>query len=173
MISLLLTYAVNQWSFRARLTHISSHLGDEWVVMVHPGIDRRNPSRETVDFLASYQMTEALRFYGGFGIVANSDKSYPVQPLYFEYGLKTLLPIKKSPYYKVYGRPFFAIHFRSWQDFEWIGDRTYALGYEWGKTEGTSRKIRLFLEYHEGFCLEGQYSRERSNYLSTRISWSF
>ncbi|MDF2550597.1 MAG: hypothetical protein K0S07_1664 [Chlamydiales bacterium] len=173
LVSLMGTYAIDQWSFRARLTHISSHLGDEWLTYVNPGMNRLNPSRETIDFFASYQLTEAMRFYGGVGVVCSSDKSYEVEPLYFEYGLEALLPQKNSPYYRIYGRPFFAMHFRNWQDFEWVGDRTYALGYEWGKMQGTGRKVRLYLEYHDGFCMEGQYSRHRSNYLSSRISWSF
>ena len=49
------SYAFDRWSFRARIYHISSHLGDEYLVN-HPEklSSVKNPGFDAVDFFASY-----------------------------------------------------------------------------------------------------------------------
>ena len=55
-----LSYACDRWSFRLKFSHISSHLGDEFLVQ-NPSVVRVNPSREALEFHASYQLTCAWR----------------------------------------------------------------------------------------------------------------
>lgn len=43
-----LVYAFDNWQFRLRGYHVSTHLGDEFLLN-HPGFDRRNPSAEYLD----------------------------------------------------------------------------------------------------------------------------
>ena len=74
------TYAVDKWSYRFRLYHISSHLGDEFL-MNHKRYckhkhHRHNPSFEAIDFFTSYQMSQNLRFYVGPGVVFHCDRSF-------------------------------------------------------------------------------------------------
>jgi hypothetical protein len=57
-----LSYAIDRWQFRLRPFHISSHIGDEFLLN-HPGFDRRNASNEYVDFFVSFDMTPEIRFY--------------------------------------------------------------------------------------------------------------
>ncbi len=65
------------------------------------------------------------------------------------------------------------MHFRSWEEHDFDVDQTYALGVEWSNIKGTTRKVRIFVEYHDGFSKEGQFVRERSNYVEIRTTYGF
>lgn len=56
------SYRNDRWSVRVRFYHQSSHLGDEFLLRVHP--DRVNLSFESLETLVSYQW-EQWRMYGG------------------------------------------------------------------------------------------------------------
>jgi len=167
-----IVYAVNKWAWRLRVYHISSHLGDEFMVN-HPGFKRLNPSFEAVDFYFSYQALDYLRFYGGPGVVAHSDPSFPMKNLYFEYGGEAKFFGKKIYYHKLYGTFFAGVYFRNWQLNNFNMDGTYILGYEWSKLQGVGRKIRIFGEYHHGFSPDGQFMKERTSYWSIRLAYGF
>lgn len=168
----MLSYARNLWSYRFRLWHLSSHLGDEFL-LAHPGFDRRNLSDEGVDFFASYQVVRPVRFYGGIGYIFDRDSSFPEHPLYFEWGAEARVFGSCDCYNRVYIQPFLAMHFRSWEEHDFDIDQTYALGVEWSNIRGTTRKVRVFVEYHDGFSREGQFVKERSNYVEIRATYGF
>ncbi len=167
-----LTYAINAWSMRFRIYHISSHLGDEFLVN-NPGFIRVNPSMEAVDFFASYQAIRALRLYAGVGAIFHSDHSFPMKPLYFEYGGEFRFCGSKFIQQRLYGTFFIAAHFRSDAYIHYDFDGTFVGGYEWSKLQGIGRKFRVFIEYHKGFSLEGQFMKDRTSYISYRLSYGF
>ena len=43
----------------------------------------------------------------------------------------------------------------------------------WAKTRGQGRRVRLYLEYHDGYSTEGQFCRIATNYLSMRLTYGF
>jgi len=171
MGALCLSAAFDQWSFRLRGYHVSSHLGDEYMVN-HPDVQRVNPSFEAIDFFGSYQLTEGLRFYAGPGWIVQSDKSFPLQNFYIEWGGELRLLGSKSFYHKLYGTPFLAMNFRNWQVRNWKLDATYALGYEWSRLKGVGRKFRIYGEYHNGYS-EGQFFYQDTSYGVIKISYGF
>lgn len=166
-----ITYAVNKTSYRLRVYHISSHLGDEFMVN-HPTVLRVNPSFEALDFFISYQATNGLRLYAGPGFVLNSDKSFPMKTFYAEYGLEWRFTGLRYHYHRLYGAPFFAADFQNWQVNHYQFSTTLQLGYEWSKLQGAGRKVRLFGEFHDGYS-EGQFFNLRTRYLAARMSWGF
>lgn len=169
-----LTYAMDSWSFRLRVYHISSHLGDEFLVNHPEAIDGRvNPSKEVLDFVASYQLTSSIRVYAGPGWVMHSDKTYTVKPWHFMYGLECRFVGFRSDYHGLYGQPFLAMFFKNDQEYDWEVETSYAIGYEWSKLQGIGRKVRLYLSYHHGHSLEGQFSRARTQYASVGFSYGF
>lgn len=169
-----LTYAVDRWSFRMRIYHISSHLGDEYLVNRPQSIlKRKNPSMEAIDFFTSYQFSPHLRGYFGPGVVFHSDRTFPIKPLYVEYGMELRLLGKKLYYHRLYGTPFFAVHIENWQQRDWNLDATYKLGYEISKLQGIGRKMRLYVDYHHGYSYEGQFFNERTEYGEIGFSWGF
>lgn len=172
ILSIPLSFAFDVWSFRLRIYHISSHLGDEYMNN-HPEVVRLNPSFEAFDFFTSYQWSEGIRFYFGPGVILHSDNSYPMGRFYVEYGGEfRLLGFQKSDYHRLYGAPFAAIDIQNWQEVGWRFSTTAQLGYEWSKLHGAGRKVRLFGEYHHGVS-EGQFFRDITQYFAIRITWGF
>jgi len=170
-----ITYAFDNWAFRLRGYHISCHIGDEFLLN-HPGFDRRNPSAEFLDFYVSTDYTDEIRLYAGVGIVLAQDESFRCGRSYYEAGMEIRMPrlgfINECS--QVYGMPFFAA------DFLYQGgmqrdhiNQTYVMGYEWGKLCGLQRKLRLFIEYHDGYSVEGQFCCLPTNYFSIRMSYGF
>jgi hypothetical protein len=167
-----LVYAVNQWAWRFRIYHISSHLGDEFMVD-HPGFKRKNPSFESLDVFMSYQVNDVFRFYIGPGFILHSDHTFPMDRLYAEYGADFHFGGTKNYYHNLYGTFFAAVYFRNWQVNNWDFDGTAMFGYEWSKIQGVGRKIRLFVDYHNGYCNEGQFFKKRTQYWEAKMAYGF
>ncbi|MGC2595392.1 MAG: DUF1207 domain-containing protein [Rhabdochlamydiaceae bacterium] len=174
LVGIPLTYASDRWSFRLRIYHISSHLGDEYLCN-HRGScrKRKNPSMEAVDFFSSYQFSRHFRAYFGPGVVVHSDKSFKIKPLYVEYGAELRILGTRFYYHRIYGTPFLAIHFENWQQRHWDVDLTVKLGYEISKLQGVGRKMRVYVDYHNGFSYEGQFFNKRTQYGEFGFSWGF
>lgn len=167
-----LTYARDKWSFRFRIYHISSHLGDEYMVN-HPHVERLNPSNEYIDLYTAYQVNQAFRVYVGPGVVVHSDPTYPWQPMYIDYGAEVRFLGYKFYYQKVHGSLFFAMHWRNVQQLNWNWDGTYRFGYEVSKLQGIGRKLRLWVGYHHGYSLEGQFQKDRTKYWEFDFNYGF
>lgn len=174
LIGIDLTYAFDKWSTRLRPYHISGHLGDECIVdRPHYVHHRKNPSFEAIDWLWSYQFSSALRVYGGPGWVFASDPSFPLKPFYVIWGMEIRLFGQKLNYHRLYGTPFFAANMENWQQHGWDIDSTFKLGYEFSKLQGVGRKMRLYVEYHQGFSYEGQFFNKKVVYGQIGLSWGF
>ncbi len=178
-----ITYARGKWSFRLRGYHISSHLGDEFLVN-HPYFVERpyssnplktrvNPSIEAIDFATSYQASEHIRVYGFPGVVVHSDETYPWKPLYVEYGTEIRFLGTKFYRQKLYGTVYIGLHWRNYQELDWNFDGTYRIGYEFSKLQGIGRKVRGYIEYHHGYSLEGQFQKLRTHYMQYNLSYGF
>lgn len=169
-VSGVLGFAVHKWSYRLRLWHLSSHLGDEFL-LTHPAFPRYNLSDEGIDLFVSYRYTPHIRLYGGVGYIISRDLTFPERPLYCEWGAE-LRPfgLRES---NLHAQPIFAMHFRCWEEQHFGIDQTYILGMEWAKFQDVGRKVRAFLEYHQGFSKEGQFVREQCNYYGFRLSYGF
>jgi hypothetical protein len=171
LLGLPFSYAFDKWSFRLRPYHISSHLGDEFLAK-RPNYQRCNPSMEAVDFFTSYQFNQFLRLYAGPGWIFHSDQTYRLKPFYVEYGGEFRIPGNKSYYHQLYGAPFVAVYFRNWQEMKWRLDTTLTLGYEWSKLQGIGRKIRLYLQYHDGYS-DGEFFKMVSRYVGLQLSYGY
>lgn len=167
-----ITYARNKWSFRLRGFHISSHLGDEFLIN-HPGFHRVNPSNEVVDFFVSYQAKDAIRLYAGPAVIVHSDPTFRWKPFYIEYGTEVRFLGTKFVKQRLYGTLYLTLHFRNMQELNWNFDGTYRGGYEFSKLQGIGRKFRFYIEYHHGYSYEGQFSKMRDHYMQYNISYGF
>lgn len=171
LVGIPISYAIDRWSFRFRIYHISSHLGDEFLVN-HPGYPRKNPSMEAIDIFSSYQITEGVRVYFGPGWIFHSDQTYPMSHFYIEWGGEFRVLGHSSYYHRIYGTPFLAIFVRNWQVNHWQFDLNTLLGYEWSKLQGVGRKVRIYLQYFNGYS-EGQFFKERISYGGLGFSYGF
>jgi hypothetical protein len=169
-----ITYAHDNWSFRLRGYHISSHIGDEFLLM-HQKFKRLNPSAEYIDFFASYNFKDELRLFAGLGWMVHQDESFKLHPFFAAAGWEWRMNAYK--YYNasnnLYGVPFFASYFHFSKDCHHGVDQNYALGYEWGKLVGLCRRLRIFVEYHNGNSVEGQFSKFNTEYYGIRATYGF
>jgi hypothetical protein len=169
-----LTYVYNCWSFRLRLYHISTHLGDEFLVLEnHPGLTRLNPSYEALDFFTSYMLTKNIRLYGGVGFYVDSDVSFPQDRWYVAYGFEIRIPGGRSSCYKLYWEPVMAFYIANRQFQDWKFDYTCFAGFEVGRNEFIGNRARLGIEYHDGFSVDGQFMKDRTNFTSLKLSYYF
>ena len=169
-----ISYAFDNWVFRLRGYHISTHIGDEYLLN-HPHFDRKNPSIEAFDFFVSNQFNQDVRLYGGIGFNACQDDSFRTGKLYLQAGLE--LRVFELGYYspcnKLYGVPIFGMNFFYQSHFKNHINQTYVLGYEWGKTSGLKHRMRVFMEYHDGYSLDGQFSKDATHYFSLKASYGY
>jgi len=186
-----ITYAFDSWQFRLRGYHISSHVGDEFLLNHIPGYAvssqahgdqfkhrrfvRKNPSAEYLDFFISHDLTQEIRLYAGLGWVVEQDPSFHFHKFYSALGAE--LRLLRWGFLDcrnvLYGCPIFGMHFRGGRDFKRHIDATYVLGYEIGKLTGVFRRFRVFMEYHDGYSLEGQFCKFPTNYFSLRMSYGY
>ncbi len=173
LLGIPLSYAFDAWSFRFMLYHVSSHLGDEFLVN-RPNFlpERVNPSFEAIELMNSYQVNTSFRVYFGPGVVIHSDDSFSMQTLYVQYGAELRMLGKKHHYHKLYGTPFFAMNLQNWQVNGWNLDATYMAGYEWSKLQGVGRKLRLYAKYRDGYG-EGQFFKLKTSFFALGFSWGF
>jgi hypothetical protein len=167
-----LTYAFDNWAFRLRMYHVSAHLGDEYII-THPDVTRLNYSFEALDFFALYDFSRSLRGYGGIGWVVRSDKEDPVDPLYVEGGAEVRLFGTRDFLKSLYLQPFYAMHFRFWQDHDWQRDMNFSLGVELSKLKNVGRKMRIYAVYHDGQSYVGQFSKEETKYWGLGFGYGF
>ena len=96
--------------------------------------------------------------------------------MYMEYGVEMKILGRTDCCNRFFWSPFFAMHFRDWHDGgleEWNHNSTYALGVEFSRLRGIGRKLRLLMEYHEGYSVEGQFGRMPTDYLSLKIAYGY
>lgn len=179
-VGLPIEYAIGRWTFRLRAYHISSHVGDEFLIdqldeKRRLNFDRKNPSAEYLDLYVSNMFTDEIRLYGGVGWVVQHDESFNTGKFYTEAGVEIKLYRYGfyDPCQNLYGTPFFAMDFLYFDTFSKHIDSTYVMGYEWGKTCGCFRKMRIFMEYHDGYNIDGQFCKTASNYFSIRLSYGY
>jgi hypothetical protein len=167
-----ISYAFDDWSFRLRYYHMSSHLGDEYMVS-NPTVTRLNPSMEALDFLASRYINSSWRVYGGLGYIIRSDSSFPLDKMYLEGGVECRPPEATKVINHIHFQPYWALHSRSSQYDGWNMDYTANIGYEMSKLQNIGRKVRLFLELHDGRSYQGQFAKERQKHVSFNLSYGF
>lgn len=169
-VSALLGFAFDRWSFRFRLWHLSSHIGDEFLIS-NKDFNRFNLSDEGIDCFAAWRFSSQIRFYGGLGYIVSRDLSFPEKPFYAETGVE-LRPFGLRED-NIHAQPVLAMHFRFWEEQNFDVDQTYILGMEWSKFRDIGKKFRAFAEYHQGFSKEGQFVREKTSYYGVRVSYGF
>ncbi len=174
-----ITYSWNDFSIKFTYYHESSHLGDEFIKYginekVFALNQRVNPSSEVLEIFFSYMLIKEIRFYTGIGVHLTVDSSYPVKPIYVDYGLE-FRPFDKWTFGAQAMLQLFAgVHLRTIQDTAWDPDLTVALGLEILPTgDDTRRRIRLYGEYHYGYSVEGQFSRNKTDYFNIMLAFGF
>ena len=136
-------------SFRIRLFHQSSHLGDE-LILDNPDIERINLSFEVLDFTVSHEWRK-WRVYGGAGYLVGSEPE--LDPIILSLGMEFRLPVRR---YAVNLTPVVGVDINSLEARGWDLTTSVAAGIEMSGADGTHR-YRVLFSYLRGFIPFGQF----------------
>lgn len=163
MVGIPVTYRLRDFSAMARVFHQSSHLGDEF--LLRNRVDRINLSYETVDVRLSYEFSDSLRIYGGGGYSFRREPR-ELAPWSAQSGVEI-----RSPWTLLGGRlrPLAALDLQHHEENDWETDLSLRAGLQFEKLPFFDRKLQFMIEYFNGHSPNGQFYRDRIEYLGVGI----
>ncbi len=152
-----ISYRKGAFSTLLRPYHISTHLGDEFMLTPEgKAIKRINLSYEGIDLLLSYNIN-SFRVYGGGGYLVHKEPSY-IKPLKIQMG---------AEYYSDYTfmdgrlRPVSGIDVKADQNGSWFPGVSMKTGVQIENSALISNKVQLMLEFYSGKSMHGQFYRDK------------
>lgn len=142
-----LTYGSGPWRTKFGYYHLSSHLGDEFL-LAHPGYNRLNYSRDCLVLGETVFLTDRLRIYAEMAWAFYNDVNKPWE---FQFGVD-YSPVAPTGFM---GEPFFAVNGHLRQELNYSGHFVAQTGWAWVSDENT-RLLRIGFFYFNG--LSNQYS---------------
>ena len=137
-----------------RIYHISSHLGDEYLLAV--GGDREDVSFEVIDVLVSYEPRKWLRLYGGLGVFVTPSPDF--DPVLTEFGLELTSP---RSFLGGYWTPIAGMDLQVRQENDWIPDVSILAGIRLAQPGNDVRRLEFFARYYNGRSPDGQFFRQK------------
>ena len=142
------TYRHGDNSLRFRIYHQSSHLGDEYLLRVHP--ERVNLSYEAIDLIYSREWGR-WRVYGGGEYLINKEPG-DLKPMSAHWGSEYR---GSKPLWN--GRPVVGGDIKSFEEHNWATDTSVKAGLEFGHPNPGQRRLRLMAEWYKGYDPHGQF----------------
>jgi hypothetical protein len=138
-------------AYKAGYYHLSSHLGDEFLIR-NPGYNRLNYVRDSLIVGYTRHLTPDAQAYGEIAYAANHEDG--AEPLELQYG------IQYSPMvFGLLGAPFAAINGHTRQDFGYITSVNITAGWQWrGYSNHT---YRLGVQYYKGPAMQWEFAGKR------------
>jgi hypothetical protein len=154
------------FSSMLRIFHQSSHLGDEFLLRTNT--ERINLSLEGLDLKLSYEFGDVVRLYGGGGNVF-SPKPSTIEPWSVQYGLEVISP---WPSRDRGWRPIFAADLQHREENAWSLDLSLRTGIQ---IDGVlaSRSLQILLEYFRGHSPNGQFYKDKIEYIGLGAHFHF
>lgn len=163
MVGFPFTYRAGDFSAQARYFHQSSHLGDEF--LIENRVERVNLSYEAVDLRLSYEVAEWLRVYGGGGYIVRSDPG-DLRPWSTQMGVEVRSP---RAYFNGTLRPLAAVDVQYREQNDWHADVSVRAGVQLEKLAVFERRIQLLVEYFNGYSPNGQFYRDKIEYIGLGV----
>jgi hypothetical protein len=143
-----LVYAIGNYQTKIAYYHLSSHLGDEFMIK-NPGFTRINYVRDEIVWGHGYFLTPQLRAYGEIGYAFNTDGG--AEPWELQFGLEHA-PACPTGFR---GAPFAAANAQLREENSFSGNLVIQAGWAW-RGEGAGHLLRTGFEYFNG--KDEQYS---------------
>lgn len=132
-------YGIGKWQFKSGYYHLSSHLGDEYIIRV-PDAERINYVRDAILLAVSYYPDPSLRLYAETSYAFYT--SGGADPWEFQFGFEYAEPGITG----CAGTPFVAANGHLRQEIDYSGDFALQAGWLWrGPTGATLRTGLHFL----------------------------
>ena len=149
-----------------RVFHQSSHLGDEFLLRTKT--QRLNLSYEGIDAKGSWELARWLRIYGGAGYLFDTDPA-DLDRWSLQYGAEVVSP---WPPPAAGWRPIAGVDVQHREENDWSSDLSLRAGVE---IDGVlaSRKMQLLFEYFLGRSPNGQFFRQKIEYVGLGMHFHF
>jgi len=136
-----ITFGNKRTQYKLAYYHISSHLGDEYMLRLGSR-DRINYYRDALVFAVAYRIQRDIRLYGEAAWAFFTGEKTKPWELQFGAEYSQIYPANRQ-----YGSPFFAINGHLFQELNFGGNLNAQLGWQW---RGPSNRLfRVGLQY---FC---------------------
>lgn len=151
-----LTYGRGRWQFKLAYWHLSSHVGDEYLIR-NPTFERINYVRNEFLFGTAWEPALNLRLYAEIGWAYHTNGG--AEPWDTQFG------IEYRPGYPtgLRGAPFAAVNAHLLQDNNWSGNFVTQAGWSWRSGWG-GQLFRVGFEYVNGtatqYAFQGQWEQQ-------------
>lgn len=162
---LLGTYGIGPHRFKFGFYHVSSHLGDEFL-LDNPGFPRLNFYRDALVVGYSYYATPELRLYGEAGFSFHSEISEPWE---FQFGIDYGPACSTG----AAGAPFFAINAHLREEVSFGGNLAFQAGWAWRGRELREGVLRTGLYYYNGESPQFSFFDEHEQQLGWGLWYDF
>lgn len=158
------TYGRGMHQAKLAYYHMSSHLGDEFVLN-NPGFNRLNWSRDAVVLGYSIYTCETLRFYAEAGWAFHSEISKPWE---FQFGMDWA-PNTPTGFH---GAPFFAINGHLRQEVNYGGNLSAMTGWAW-VSDRDRHLLRLGVHYYNGESSQFSFYDDHEEQIGVGLWYDF
>jgi len=166
LVGIPLSLRYEDFTAMLRVFHQSSHLGDEFLLRTKT--NRINLSYEAVDLKLSYRIADVVRLYAGGGYLFDQDPS-SLQPWSVQYGIELTSP---WPSRESRWRPIAAVDVQQREENKWTADVSARAGIE---IDGVllTRKLQILIEYFTGHSPNGQFYKDKVEYIGIGTHFHF
>ena len=162
---LLFTGKKDNFTFKTGYFHISSHVGDEYLIK-NPTFERINYVKESLIFGTAFQATPECRVYGevAWGLIATGG----AEPWQFQFGSE-YARIAASP---ARGAPFAAINIQMRQEVGFAAGLNLMTGWQWKGPE-SARTFRTGVTYFNGPSNQYQFYQRYDSQFGFGVWYDF
>lgn len=160
-------YRTGNVSALARLFHQSSHLGDEYLLRTR--VERLNVSYEGVDLRLSYDFPFGFRLYGGGSVLFDQEPS-DLKPWATQAGVEFRSP---QTFWGGRIRPVAALDVQNHQENEWQADVSARAGIQFESLRVLGRNLQLLVQYFNGYSPNGQFYKQKIEYIGLGVHFHF
>lgn len=157
-----LTYGSGPWRTKFAYYHLSSHIGDEFL-MRNPGFTRVNYTRDAIVLGESYYLNDDLRLYAEVGWAFRTRGGS--EPWEFQFGVD-YSPLRPG------GAPFFAVNGHLMEEVDFGGQFVTQLGWQWRSARNT-RILRTGVHYLNGQSTQKQFFRTHDEQIGLGMWYDF
>lgn len=166
-VAALAAYRTGNVSALARLFHQSSHLGDEFLLRTR--VERVNLSYEGVDLKLSYDFPFGFRLYGGGRVLFDQEPS-DLKPWATQAGVEFRSP---QTFWGDRIRPVAALDVQNHQENAWCTDVSARTGIQFDGLRVLGRNLQILLHYFNGYSPNGQFYKQKIEYIGLGVHFHF
>ncbi len=162
---MLLTHRDGPLAWKMGYYHISSHLGDEYM-LTHPLAQRIEYVRDSAIAGLTYDVRRDVSIYGEIGYAAGNTGG--AKPLEFQFGAQYSPVIPTG----IEGAPFAAANIHLLEDFDFSGNFNIVWGWQWRGTYN-DHLFRAGFQYYDGNSLQTQFFNKYEQLLGLGMWYDY